>query len=141
MTSLRLQNLGPLGNAVQMWRNQGLMTKLEALELRGVQDPHAYLRQKDIEDFKDTPEYKTAKLLEWADEEGESPTVISTMMYLLATKGGGGGGGQPGASPAGPMPGNGGGPPTVGMPGGPGQQGGRPPQLPGPPPALGGITA
>jgi hypothetical protein len=138
MTSLRLQNLGPLGNAVQMWRNQGLMTKVEALELRGVQDPHAYLRQKDVEDFKDTPEYKTAKLLEWMEEEGDT-RAIPTVMYLLATKGGSGGGGQPGASPAGPMPGNGAGPPPVGMPGAPGQQGGRPPQLPGPPPSLPGV--
>jgi hypothetical protein len=136
MTSLRLQNLGKLGNEVQMWRQQGMMTKVEALELRGVRDPHATLRQIDIEGFKDTPEYKTAKLLEWMEEEGETKN-IPTVMYLLATKGGGGG--QQGPAMAGPMPGNGAGPPTVGMPGGPGQNGGRPPQLPGPPPGMQGV--
>jgi hypothetical protein len=136
MTSLRLQNLGKLGNEVQMWRQQGMMTKVEALELRGVRDPHATLRQIDIEGFKDTPEYKTAKLLEWMEEEGETKN-IPTVMYLLATKGGGGG--QQGPARAGPMPGNGAGPPTVGMPGGPGQNGGRPPQLPGPPPGMQGV--
>jgi hypothetical protein len=138
MTSFRLQNLGALGNSVQMWRTQGLMTKVEALELRGVQDPESTLRQIDIEAYKDTPEYKTAKLLQWMDKEGEDPKVMATVMYLLSTAGGSGGGQPPPGMP-GPMPGNGGPPPTVGMPGAAGQMGGAPMQLAGPPPALEGI--
>lgn len=136
MTSLRMQNLGALGNSVSMWTNMGLMDKHDALELRGVRDPQAYLRRIDIQAFKDTPEYKTAKLLEWMKIEKEDPETMATVMYLLATKGGGGGQQQPPMGGPGPMPGNGGGPPTVGMPGAPGQQGGPPMQLPGPPPSL-----
>lgn len=136
MTSLRMQNLGALGNAVQMWSNMGRMTDEEALMLRGVRDPEAYMRKVEIEQFQKTPEYRTARLISWMKEEGmmeELPTVL----YLLATKGGTGGGVPPSAP--GPLPGNGGGPPTVGVPGGPGQMGGRPPQLPGPTPDLSGL--
>lgn len=140
MTSLRMQNLGPMGSAITQWRQQGLMSKVEAMELRGVRDPHSELRQIDIESFKDTPEYKTAKLLEWMHEEGEIPEVIATTMYLLATQNGGaGGGGGGGQSPAGPMPGQGGPPPMQGMPGAAGVEGGRPPMLAGPPPSMAGI--
>lgn len=139
MTSLRMQNLGALGNAVQMWSNMGRMSDEEALTLRGVRDPEAYMRKVNIENFKKTPEYQTAKLLEWMKQEDESPETMGTVMYLLATKGGGGGGPPPGGP--GPMPGNGGGPPTVGMPGGPGQDGGRPMggQIPGPAPSMQGL--
>lgn len=139
MTSIRMQNLGPMANAVQMWSQQGLMTKVEALELRAVRDPQSYLRQVQIEQFKSTPEYMTAKLLEWMKEEGESPETMATVMYLLSTQRGGQGGGQGAPAPVGAMPGQGGSPPPTGMPGGPGQQGGRPPQLPGPVPSMGGI--
>ena len=139
MTSLRMQNLGPLGNAVQMWMGQGLMTREEALSLRGVRDPQAQLRQIEIEEFKATPEYKTAKLLSWMKQE-EMTDDLPTVMYLLATKGGSGGAGAGGGgSPMGPMPGNGGPPPMAGQPGGPGQMGGAP-MLPGPPPGLQGIV-
>lgn len=138
MASLRLQNLGALGNSVQMWLSQGLMTRVEALELRGVQDPQATLRQIDIESYKMEPAYKTAKLLQMMEQEGEDPRVMATVMYLLSTGGGGGGQPPPPGAP-GPLPGNGGSPPTVGMPGAAGQQGGAPMQLPGPSPALEGI--
>lgn len=135
MTSLRMQNLGALGNAIQMWDMAGRMTDEEALTLRGVRDPEAYMRQIEIEKFKKTPEFQTARLIEWMKKE-EMWDELPTVLYLLSTQGGGGGGGsQP--APPGPLPGNGGGPPTVGMPGGPGQMGGRPAQtLPGPPPAF-----
>jgi hypothetical protein len=136
MTSMRMQNLGTLGNSVQMWANMGLMTKKEALEMRGVRDPLSYLRQIDIQGFKDSPEYKKAKLLEWMEQEGETPQTRGTVMYLLATQNSAQQGGPP--SGPGPMPGNGTAP-TVGMPGAAGQQGGAPPQLPGPPPSLQGI--
>ena len=137
MTSLRMQNLGPLGNAVQMWTSMGRMTDEEALTLRGVRDPHAYMRQVEIESFRKTPEFQTASLIDWMKRE-EMWEMIPTVMYLLSTKGGGGGGGQ-GGGPPGAMPGQGGPPPPAGMPGGPGQMGGAPMQLPGPPPSLEGI--
>lgn len=133
MTSLRMQNLGALGNAIQMWDMAGRMTDEEALSLRGVRDPVAYMRQVEIEKFRKTPEFQTARLIEWMKKE-EMWDELPTVLYLLSTKGGGGGS-QP--APPGPLPGNGGGPPTAGMPGAPGQMGGRPPeQLPGPPPAF-----
>jgi hypothetical protein len=135
MTSLRLQNLGSLGNAVQMWTNMGRMTDEEALELRGVRDPLGYMRKVEIESFKKTPEFKTARLISWMKQEGmeeELPTVL----YLLATKGGTGG--QQQAAGPGPLPGNGGPPPTVGMPGAAGQEGGRP-VMAGPTPSMTGL--
>jgi hypothetical protein len=138
MTSLRMQNLGALGNAVQMWDSMGRMTDEEALTLRGVRDPEAYMRKVEIEKFRKTPEFQTARLIEWMKQEGmwdELPTVL----YLLSTQGGGGGPQQGPPSAPGALPGNGGAPPTVGMPGAAGQMGGRPPQLPGPTPDLSGL--
>lgn len=135
LTSLRMQNLGQLGNAIQMWDSMGRMTDEEALSLRGVRDPEAYMRKVEIEQFKKTPEFKTARLIEWMKEE-EMFEELPTVLYLLATQGGSGGGPPGGGGQAGAMPGNGGPPPPAGMPGGPGQQGGRPPQLPGPPPSI-----
>ena len=135
MTSLRMQNLGSLGNSVQMWTNMGRMTDEEALNLRGVRDPIAYMRQIEIEGFKKTPEYKTAKLISWMKEEGMNEE-LPTVLYLLATKGGAAP--PPGAGGPGPMPGNGGGPPTQGMPGAPGTEGGRP-QMAGPTPSIPGL--
>jgi hypothetical protein len=136
MTSLRMQNLGALGNAIQMWDAAGRMTDEEALTLRGVRDPQAYMRQIEVDKFRKTPEFQTARLIEWMKQE-EMWDELPTVMYLLATKGGSGAQQQPGGPP-GALPGNGGGPPTVGMPGAPGQEGGRPP-LPGPTPSLGGL--
>lgn len=152
LTSLRLQNLGPLGNSVMIWKNMGLMEKVEALELRGVRDPAATLRRIEIEDFKDSPEYKKARLLSWMREEGmiEDANVAMQIMMSSQNQGGGGQGGPPQPSSAN-VPGLS--LPGLGMP--PGTQGGAPPggtapqsqpvpggrmgPLPGAPPGPGGI--
>lgn len=44
-TSVRMQNLTQLGNAVMIWQNANAMSAREAMELRGVPDPDAVIDQ------------------------------------------------------------------------------------------------
>lgn len=113
MTSLRLQNLGPLGQGITPWLQAGLMEKEEALDLRGVQDARATLRRIEIEKYKDTEEYKQAMMVKWMREEGENEAadMVETLIAMKA----GAGGGPPGGVPPPQMPGLG---PGVGMDGG-----------------------
>lgn len=56
MTQVRLQNLGPLGNAISVWMGQGLMSKREALEFRGVADPEDMLDEIQYDQIMSDPE-------------------------------------------------------------------------------------
>lgn len=144
LSSVRLQNLGMLGQSVQMWKSMGLMEDVEALEMRGVQDAEATLRRIEIQEFKKTEEYRLAKLPEWMRDEGESAETIFRVQQLIMQKT------QQAQQPPPGMGGMGGAPGIPGMAqamGAPtGQNGGAPPgpngppmgQLPGPPPAGGG---
>jgi hypothetical protein len=137
MTSLRQQALGPVGNSVMMWKNLGLMTNEDALRLRGVRNPAAYMKKVQIEDFQNTPEFKKSQLIQWMKDQ-KMWEALPTVLYLMATNGGQGGG--PPQQGTGAMPWNAI-PPINGMPGAAGQQGGAPMgpvQLPGPPPTLAG---
>jgi hypothetical protein len=151
LTSVKMANLGPLGNAVNLWRNAGLMTKEEALKLRDVRDPEATLRKIRIEEVQDMDFFKKAEVLDALKREGNWSLYYEVQAQIAAEKGGGGGGGNqpmapggtgaPGGAPPGMAPPAGGSPvaiqgaslPQYGMPAG--TQGGRPPGG-GPPPGM-----
>ncbi len=134
MTSLRLQNLGTMGQAVQMWKSMGLMEDVEALDMRGVQDAEAYLRRVEIQEFKRTEEYRKARLVQWMEEEGEPFDIIQIVRQLIMKPEPQPGGGPPGMGPGGPPPGM---PPGMGSP--TGVNGGAPPGPNGP--QMGGAMA
>jgi hypothetical protein len=50
LTSLRLQNLAGLGNAAQVWIQGKMMSRREAMDLRGVRDPDATFDEIAYED-------------------------------------------------------------------------------------------
>jgi hypothetical protein len=151
LTSVKMANLGPLGNAVNLWRNAGLMTKEEALKLRDVRDPESTLRKIRIEEVQDMDFFKKAEVLDALKREGNWSLYYEVQAQIAAEKGGGGGGGNqpmapggtgaPGGAPPGMAPPAGGSPvaiqgaslPQYGMPAG--TQGGRPPGG-GPPPGM-----
>jgi len=147
MTSLRLSNLGNLGQAIMPWIQGGMMEKVEAMELRGVQDPLAALRRIEIEQFKSDPAYKQVAIMRWLQEEG---LYEDALLYQQIISAQGGAQGGPPPSPAGGLQG-GAQPPQAqngGAPGGPigpnqaqGGQGsmGMPSRLPGPPPSTQGL--
>lgn len=149
-TSLRLANLGNLGNALSAWKANGWLLDEDALEMRGVEDPRAYLRRVEIQELKKDPEYKRIAILRMLEEEGdfEGAMMFRQMMQQ-----------QQAASPP-PVPPGGGMPnPDPTQPGGAGTLGGSPPgsgmgpqtaqpmtgslgmpsRLAGPPPSINGI--
>lgn len=126
MTSLRLQNLGNLGNALGIWKSNGWIEDIEALEMRGVRDPKATLRRIQIQELKNSDDYKRIAIMKMLREEGdlEGIQILQQMMMkeLMAAQNGG----QPGGPPqGGPPPGM---PPTA--PGGPNTMGGNIPGQP-----------
>jgi hypothetical protein len=122
LTSIRLQNLGPLGNAVQIWHSMGMMEAREGIELRGGKDPEAIVRRVRIERAMEEPEFARALLK--ADLRKEAQWDVLNLYEQELRKSGGPSGS--GSSPLGP-----GGPPGGG---GPGTMGGMslPPMLQGP---------
>lgn len=154
MTSLRLSNLGGLGQAVMPWIQAGLMEKVEALELRGVRDPIATLRRIEIERMKDDPTYKQVEMIRTLQKEGDYEAAL-LYQKMIAGAGGGGtpqGGMQGGAQPTPQMGQDPRQPGGMGTRGGntPGPQGpnqaqggigtmGQPSRLAGPPPSMGGL--
>lgn len=130
LTSLRLQNLGNLGNALSIWKNNGWIEDIEALEMRGVRDPKATLRRIQVQELKNSDDYKRIAIMKLLEEEKdfEGMRIFREMMakeMMAAQSGGAPGGGPP---PGGPPPGL---PP--GLPGGPGTMGGNVPgQMQGP---------
>ena len=143
LTELRLQTLNQTLNALNMARQQGLITRIEAIRLAklpGYRTPERTIREVDIEGLKDMPEYKSAAMLRYVVEEEKDPILAELVLQQLtkarreaATDLNGPPGGQP-PGPGGPPPG---GPaqtpgmslPGMGMPPGPGS---------GPPGPLGG---
>jgi hypothetical protein len=71
MTNLPRALLGPLGNSVKMWRDMGLMDKVEALELREDEDPEGTIHKVDLEMVMDDPLLKFPKMVKRliADED------------------------------------------------------------------------
>lgn len=79
MTSLRLQNLAPLANALNLVRQGwGGITRYDAIKmanLPGARDPIATMREVDLEEIKQIPEYKLAKLYQWIIEDEDNPAL------------------------------------------------------------------
>jgi hypothetical protein len=63
LTSVRLQNLAPLGNAVAIWKAQRGMSSREGMELRGVRDPDKIFDEMDYEDALADPDVQQIKRL------------------------------------------------------------------------------
>ena len=140
MTQVRVQNLGPLGNAISVWMGQGLMSKREALEFRGVTDPDDTLDEIQYDQIMADPELQ--KLVKYQTLKEFNPEFAEiyreSMLKKQQPQPGLGMPVQPGMQAGGPPPFS---PNTsaVNLQGyGLGQQGptGRPPGpgLPGPPP-------
>lgn len=117
-TSLRLSNLGALGNALSSWKANGWLLDEDALEMRGVEDPVAYLRRVQIQEMKKDPEYMKVKIIQMMEQEGDYAGAEMYRRMLQNQMR------QPAPPPPGGMP-PGGMPP--GAPGGPGTMGGSPP--------------
>lgn len=142
-TSLRLSNIGALGNALTALKNNGWLEDERAMEMLGVQDPTAALRRIQIQEFKKSEEYQKVMLAKWMREEEGLVYEASVVEGLIQQMN------QPPPMPP-PMPGgpgtNGGAPlggtapqgadPMAGAMGMPDQMAGP---LPGPPSAPGGI--
>ena len=117
LTSLRLSNLGNLGNALAVWKNQGWLEDVEALEMRGVQDPVATLRRIEIQEMKKDPAYRQIAILKMLEEEGD---FRGAMLYrqMMQSQGAGAPPGAPQqVGPSGPPQGGPGAP--AGVPQGP----------------------
>lgn len=106
---LRMQNLGPLGNAISVWMHQNAMSAREAIEMRGHPDPDAVFEQIRYEKaLMDEALQKGLSLSELAQRD---PIAAAYAMAASGSGGGGGGGGMM------PPPGNFGG--GMGPPPGP----------------------
>lgn len=145
---LRLQTLSQVMNAINLAKQNGLITREEGIrmaKLPGYRNPQRTMKEIEIEKIKEAPEYLLAQMLKYAVEVDNDPLlaeVIIKQLGMAKMQGGGQGGPPPGAPPGG------GGPaqvpgmslPGMGMP--PGQMGGRPP-MPGGggPPGMPGPSA
>lgn len=131
LTSFRLQHDMMKSQYVQMRKSMGLMLDSDALEMFGVHDPEKYLREIEIQEFKKTDAYRQGKLLEWMQQEGETPqsmNIARRFIMQAAMQGGGQPGMQGGGGPQGPTP-----PGMAQAMGAPtGRQGGAPPGAMGP---------
>lgn len=145
---LRLQNLGPLGNAISIWMHQNAMSAREAIELRGHPDPDAVFRQIRYEKaLMDDDVQKALALEELSRSNPNAAIYLSNMMkgggdsqggaMMLPPGGTGSGGGFGGAAPP-PGP-NTSGIDLTALGLGPQGPTGRPPGMPSPPSGLGGM--
>jgi hypothetical protein len=139
MTTVSLANIGGMANTAGILKQNGWITDEQAirwLELPGARDPDETLRQRQLDDAMNHPEYKLASLIEYLLEEGQE-TKAAFLAKQLDSGRKQEAGQQPGATPPGPPGPPGPGPvggvslPPLGQPPGPGS--GPPPGVPGPP--------
>lgn len=98
LTTLRMQNLGPLGNAASIWINNNAMSAREAMIMRGVRDPDAVFDEREYEQALLDPKVQEArrlKLLRQRDPEAAKIYEQMVMMAQMQTQGGGPPGGAP----------------------------------------------
>lgn len=141
MTAVSLANIAGMANTAAVLKQNGWLTDEQAitwLELPGARDPQETLRQRQLDDAMDHPEYKLASLIEYLLEEGQEVKAQFLAKQLdTGRRQSAGPPGGPGPGPAGPPPGPAG-PgaiggtslPQLGQPPGPGS--GPPPGPPGP---------
>lgn len=102
LTSLRLQNLGPLGNATAIWLNNRTMSLREAMELRGVRDPDEVFEEMDYEEVLLDPDVRKIKTLQ-ALRKRDPSTAALYEQKMFAAPGGGSGGPTDAMAAGGPM--------------------------------------
>lgn len=81
MVHLRMQNLGPLGAAASMWIDKGMMSKREAMEMRGVNDPDAVIAEVNYERAQEDEMLAKAKMLR--DMKTRDPDLYELYRELL----------------------------------------------------------
>jgi hypothetical protein len=75
MSNFRLETSGPFANAMAIWRSQGLITRREILEKRGVPNVEEYLKELDLEAARSDPRLIEADLIKYLVEQGDLPTA------------------------------------------------------------------
>lgn len=93
-TSVRMQNLTQLGNAVMIWKQAGAMSSREAMEMRGVRNPDAVTEQIMVELLMQDPDMIKLKALDSLRKV--DPELAGKYETMIA---GGSGGGPGGGSP------------------------------------------
>ena len=93
LTSLRLQNLGPLGNAVGVWKAQRAMSSREGMELRGVRDPDMVFDEIDYEETLLDPDVQKIRRLQVLRKR--DPELASLYEKMVFSGGQGGQSGPP----------------------------------------------
>lgn len=146
MNAISIQDMGPLANTVQMLVNMKVIERadiLRLMQLPGYRNPEQKLKQVDLDEMKQQPEYKLAQLIKYLIEEENDEVTAAFLAKQLAqgrmkeqqANGGAPNGVSPGApAPVPPQPMGGISLPSMGQPPGPGS---GPP--PGPPPGLPGM--
>lgn len=86
MTALRMQNLGPLGNAVGVWMSNKGMSAREAMEMRGVRDPDLVFEEMDYEEILFDPEIKKLKKLKLLRERDPELALLYEKSIMAASK-------------------------------------------------------
>lgn len=131
--------LGALANALGILGDQGVVSRYDKIKLSalpGARNPRQTMRDIDIEQLREMPEFKLAQLLKYVHEELGDPEMAQFIVAQIAkgqsSPGGGGPQGPPpqGSGPPPGVQGQGQSLPGMGMP--PGTNGGRP--IGGPPP-------
>jgi hypothetical protein len=108
LTSVRLQNLAPLGNAGAIWMQNNAMSARELMEMRGVRDPDAVFAEREYELTLLDPEVqKLRRLSIMRERDPEVAQMYEQMMLAKQQPQGGagmppGGGGPMGAPPVAP---------------------------------------
>lgn len=108
LTSVQLRNLGPLGNAVNQWTSGGMMSRREAIGMRGHPDPDDVLDEMLYEETMLDPEIQKAHRMKVLRERDPDTFLLLWQMQQLAGQSGGPGGGGMGQPPPqsfGPPPG------------------------------------
>ena len=82
LAAIPIQMLGPLGNAVSIWMNLGLMDEVEALRLRQNVNPHKTLRRIKMNKMLNDPAIQELEVIEGLVEQG----LEHYAEYFLARK-------------------------------------------------------
>lgn len=83
LTTLRMQNLGPLGNAASIWINNNAMSAREAMIMRGVRDPDAVFDEREYEQALLDPKVQEARRLKMLRERDPAAAQIYEQMIMM----------------------------------------------------------
>jgi hypothetical protein len=109
LTTLRLANLGPLGNAAGIWMQNNAMSAREAMIMRGVRDPDSVFDEREYEQALLDPEVQKAKRIALLRKRDPEVAAIYEQQFLQPPQ-------QPGMMAPGAMPAPPQGPPGMAPP-------------------------